>query len=114
MDTKQRALLATEYKIERIKNPSGFLGKNLWKVIGLGIFIAFWAPTFSNGPFAFRNKLALLVSNYSYLYLIISTAIGYTFFCFLASLIWKWQDKKQLETLIKKKEVLEKELSSEN
>ncbi|MEO8773729.1 MAG: hypothetical protein ABI371_05300 [Gelidibacter sp.] len=114
MDSKQRALLATEYKIERIKNQSGFLVKNLWKVIGFGVFISFWAPTYRSGPFAFKNESALQASDYSYLFLVGLTALGYTVVCFLGSFIWKWQDDQQLKILIKKKEQLEKELSSEN
>lgn len=111
MDYKRKALLATEYKIENIKNQVGYLVRNIWKVISFGIFISFWAPTYHTSVAGFRNKAALQVSDYSYLALVVMTAFGYTACCFIGHYIWNWQDKKQLKTLIQKKEQLEKELS---
>lgn len=111
MNSTQKALLATEYKIESLKDQSGFFVRNLWKVIGFGIFISFWAPSFRSGSNAFRNQSALQVSDYGYFTLVIFTAIGYGLICFIIALAWRWQDKKQLEALMKKKAQLEIALS---
>ena len=48
---------------------------------------------------------------FDYLVLVLITAIIYTASCIIGHHIWKLQDKKQLRTLIQKKEQLEKELS---
>ena len=107
---KRKALQATEYKIERTRNQRGFFVRNFWKVVGFGIFVSIWAPGQGIYHHGFKRKSAIEVSDLSYVELSIITAVGYTIVCILGHFIWKHQDQKRLERLIKKKEQLEREL----
>ncbi|RXJ52842.1 hypothetical protein [Gelidibacter gilvus] len=108
MDYKRKALLATEYKIENIRTQTGFFVRNIWKIIGFGIFISFWAPTHQTSAAGFKSKSALQINDYNYLDLVLMTAFGYTVCCFIGHYIWSWQDKKQLKKLIQKRNNLKK------
>lgn len=111
---KQKALQATKNKIVRIVDQSAFFIRNLWKVIGFGIFVSFWAPTKIPYSHGFKRKSAIEISDLSYYQLVILTAILYTVVCFIAHFIWRWQDKQALIKLLKKKVRLETELGINN
>lgn len=112
---KQKALQATENKIESNLSQSGFFVRNLWKVIGFGVLMAIWAPIHTpESDLLLERTSAMESSDLSYYELVISTAVFYTIVCFLGHLIWKWQDKKALNKLLKRKEELETELGIKN
>jgi len=106
----EKALLATEYKIESNINQSGFFIRNFWLVLGFGIFVSAWAPTYRPNNMHHQSKSAMELSDFSYHEWVILTAILYTLACILAHFIWKWQDKKALNKLLNRKRELEMDL----
>ncbi|WP_347373113.1 hypothetical protein [Aequorivita sp. Q41] len=107
---KQKALQATNNRIESNLKQSNFFIRNKWTVIGFGIFVSAWAPTQVPVSYGVRRKSAMELSNLSYNELVIVTAVLYTLTCVLGHFIWKWQDKQALNKLLKKKKELEAEL----
>ncbi len=100
---KEKALQATLNKIESHKAQSNFFIRNIWKVIGFGIFVSIWAPTERPEHYLSNRKSSLEVSDLSYYELVILTAVLYTAVCFLAHFIWKQQEKKAMRKLMTKK-----------
>lgn len=111
---KEKELDALNGKIESNIRQRGFFVRHLWKVIGFGLFVSIWAPTKGLNPHGFKQKSAIEASDFSYYELMAITAIGYTIICFLGHFIWKRQDKKALERLLKRKNELEQGLDMAN
>ncbi|MCR8666527.1 hypothetical protein NO995_02460 [Aestuariibaculum sp. M13] len=111
---KEKELSAVNGKIETIIRESNFIQKNIWKVIGFGIIVSLWAPTYSNRHSLSRRKSALDISNLSYYELVLLTAIVFTVICVLTHYSIKYQDGKKLKQLHTRKLELEKELNMVN
>jgi hypothetical protein len=107
---KRKALQATENKIVSNLRQSNYFGRNLRKVIGFGILVSFWAPTYSSGN---KGKMLYEDSHLSYFELVLSTAVVYTVFCLLGHFIWGFQDRRKHERLMKRKRQLEEELGTD-
>ncbi|WP_203292505.1 hypothetical protein [Luteirhabdus pelagi] len=107
---KEKALQATLNKIESNRRQSNYFIRNIWKVIGFGIFVSIWAPTKAPDHLGFDRKSAVEVGELGYYELVVITALLYTLVCFIAHFVWKYQDKKALHKLLKRKLELEKEL----
>ncbi|WP_047247475.1 hypothetical protein [Maribacter thermophilus] len=107
---KEKELIVVRARIRSTIRNSGFFVKNLWKVIGFGIFFAIWAPTYVSVDQLGRSKSAMETSGLEYKELVILTAVLYTFFSFLAHFIWQKQDRKRLNRLEQRKRELENEL----
>ncbi|SHJ28132.1 hypothetical protein [Aquimarina spongiae] len=80
------------------------------KLLALGCFFSFWAPTYSGGDELSGKRSAMDMSELGYFELVIMTALVYVIFCFLARFTWKFQDKKKLKRLRKRKGELEREI----
>ncbi len=108
---KEKELKAIKGKIKTTKKQSGFFIKNIWKVVGFGIFFSFWAPTYTGEDYISGDRSVMNLAGMSYYELVILTASLYTGFSFLAHFIWNYQDKAKINRLEKRKKQLEKELS---
>ena len=111
---KEKALQATLNKIESHNKQTNFFIRNIWKVIGFGIFVSIWAPTQTAGHYISNRKTAIEVSGLSYHLLVLLTGVLYIAACFLAHFVWKKQDEKTLKKLLTKKNNLELELGIKN
>ncbi len=107
---KEKELSALEGKIKTTIEESGFFVKNFWKVIGFGLLFSFWAPTYSGSDELRETSSVMDLSELGYFELVIFTALVYIGFCFLAHFTWKFQDKKKLKRLRKRKRELEREI----
>lgn len=107
---KEKELRAVNGKIKTTIKGSGFLKKNLWKVIAFGIVFSIWAPTYVSGNYLSGYRTAIGVNIYSYQGLVVFSALLYTFFCFLGHFVWKYQDQKKIKRLEVRKRQLEEEL----
>ena len=105
---KEKELRSIQGKIKTTKKESGFFIKNIWKVVGFGIFLA---PTYSSEDYLSGHRSVMNSAAMDYYGLVILTASIYTLFSFLAHFIWQYQDKIKINRLEKRKNQLEKELS---
>ena len=103
---KRKALPATKNKIASNLNQSNYFGRNIWKVIGFGILVSLWAPTYSDN----KGKTIMDEGNFSYFEAVLFTAVIYTVFCLLGHFIWGMQDRKKHERLMERKRQLKAEL----
>ncbi|WP_237276508.1 hypothetical protein [Tenacibaculum ovolyticum] len=112
---KEKHLQATRYKIENVIEQQNFLIKNKWKVIGFGVLITIWAPTYrSQGPLMQTRKSLVEKEEYSYLELMLLCAIVYIVFCLLYHFSSLYQDRKELKRLRNLEKNLEEEISDLN
>lgn len=106
---KEKALLATTYKIERLKEQSGFFKKHLNKVIILGAIFSFLAPFYMGEE---SEKSIMEQSKMSYTESVVFIALVVFSFCVIAHITWTIQDKKRMKRLIKRKEELEEAIKA--
>lgn len=102
----EKALLATTYKIERVKEQSNYIKKNINRVIIIGTLLSFWAPFYTTD----NGKSVVDELNLSYTDSVVLTFSIILFFCILGHFVWNFQDKQRIKKLMKKKEELEKQL----
>ena len=102
---KEKALLATENKIDRIKEDAGFFKRNQNKLIIVGAVIALIAPLYNRGSRSLQKELGMSYEN-SVLFI----AAAYASICFLSYVLWSIQDRLKLKRLMKRKKELEEEL----
>ena len=110
---KEKHLQATIYKIENVKREQNFLLQHIWKVIGFGILFSIWAPTYMPEN-AFRQKSESLINRnteYSYIRLVLISAIVFVVLCLLYHFSAKYQDNRKLKKLNTLKSKLEKEIA---
>lgn len=107
---KEKELQSIKNKIDSNIKQTGFLIRNIWKVIAFGIYVSFWAPTYrSTDSIGHARKSAFEFSDLNYYQIVLITAILYTVAYFVSHFIWSWQDRKVLKKLLLKKEELEEE-----
>ena len=103
---KEKALLSLKYKIENLEKEAGFFRRNIIKVIFFGIGVSFWAPFYSGqSDITVMRRLGLSYSNS-----VIMVCSFYTFFCVLGHVVWTFQEKSKMKSLLKRKNELEKDL----
>lgn len=103
----EKNLYITELKIKKIINGSNFFRRNLLKVIGVGLLFSIWAPSYVG---EFKEKSIMDRGDYSYFELVLFALIIYSTFCVLAHFSWKYNDKKALQKLKKKKSDIKQQL----
>ncbi|MDC7997983.1 hypothetical protein [Gilvibacter sediminis] len=110
-EVKEKAILSTQYKIDKLKRETGIFKRNKWKTIGFGVLISILGPLYNSesDPLG-RSRNALEVSETSHLKLTIITAIFYFVFVVIAHYVWKKNDERRLNALEKKKAQLELEM----
>lgn len=113
----EKALLATEYKIQTLKKRTNLILKNNIKITLFGIIFSFVAPFYSNSDYL-RNHPSVLENSLKegigYWELVIYILIGYSGCCILLHYLWKYQDNKELNNLFSTKQQLEKEIEKLN
>nr|WP_299384456.1 hypothetical protein [Allomuricauda sp.] len=105
---KEKALLATKYKIENLERDSGFFRRNFWKVTAFGVFFSIWAPSFTDmggNTVMYRLGMSFFESA------LVSGGV-YLTFCLLGHFIWTYQEKEQMKRLLRRKAKLEEEIAS--
>lgn len=107
---KEKELSAVKGKIKTAKAHSGIIIRNIWKVIGFGIFVSLWAPTHNSGHYISGRRPVLERSDLSYWQIVALTAIVYSSFCILGHFVWRFQDKRKIRKLEKRRSYLEQEL----
>jgi len=105
---KEKALLATTYKIQSLKEQSNFFKKNLNKVIILGVAFSFCAPFYSGE----NGKTVKELSEVTYTDSVLLTAAVVFALCLIAHVSWTIQDKLRLKRLLKRKKELEDEIKT--
>lgn len=110
----EKAILATTYKIERVKRETGIFKRNKWATIGAGALITIIGPNYTdNDPGMFHQRSsrnALEMSDMSYLHFSITLAFFYSAAIIIAHLTWTAHDRRKIKKLEKRKAELEKQL----
>lgn len=111
----EKAILATTYKIERVKQETGIFKRNKWATIGVGAFITVIGPNYTdNDPGMFHQRSprnALEMSELSYLEFSIVLAAFYTIAILIAHYTWSVHDRRKIKRLEKHKAQLEQQLT---
>ena len=111
---KEKALQATQNKIERLKRESRFFTRNKWKTIGFGALLSILGPSYNSEPDVLgKSRNALETSGMTYLELSISIAVFYSLVITIAHFVWKRQENKKLRFLEEREKQLQEELDSE-
>ncbi|MCF7561091.1 hypothetical protein L3X39_10630 [Sabulilitoribacter multivorans] len=105
---KEKALLATTYKIEKVKKQSGYFKSNINKVIILAALFSFLAPFYSNE----NGKSMKDLLEISYTESVVFAFIVVSSFCLIGHVVWTIQDKSRLKELMKRKKELEEDIKS--
>lgn len=103
---KEKALLATKYKIERLEKESGFFRKNFINIALCGMLFALWAPTYSDS----QGRTIMQRLEMSYWHSVIAVSIFFLIFCLLGHFVWSFQEKNQMKRLKQRKVEIEEEL----
>lgn len=103
---KEKALLATKNKIEKLTNESGFFRKNFINISLCGMLFSLWAPTYADG----YGRTIVQRLEMSYWQSVIVVSIFFLIFCLLGHFVWSFQEKNKMKTLLQKKLELEEEL----
>ncbi len=103
---KEKALLATENKIDSIKRDADFFKRNLNRFIVFGTLASFVAPNYG------KDKPLYAELNVSYYDLVVLFVIVFASICFISYIIWKVQDRTRMRKLLKRKKELEEEIKS--
>jgi len=103
---KEKALLATENKIDSIKRDADFFKRNLNRFIVFGTLASFVAPNYG------KDKPLYAELNVSYYDLVVFFVIVFASICFISYIIWKVQDRTRMRKLLKRKKELEEEIKS--
>ena len=110
---KEKALQATQNKIDRLKREADFFTRNKWKTIGFGALISILGPSYNSEPDVLgKSRNTLETSGMTYLELSISIAIFYTLAITIAHFAWKRQENKRLQFLEERKKGLQKDLKT--
>ncbi len=89
-DIKERELLSTQNKIDRLKKESGIFKRNKLKTIGFGAFITILGPMYtSDSDMLGRSRNALEISGATHLELSIAVGIFYSVAVIIAHYVWK-------------------------
>lgn len=107
---KKNALLATLRKIEKAHLHEGFIVKNFWRLLALGVLLSLAIPAQGLGMFDFKGTSILELMEATYWEVALIIAVLYTIFCTIGHFGWKLQDYLYLKELNEKKERLIKEL----
>ncbi|MBV1924456.1 MAG: hypothetical protein KUG68_10565 [Flavobacteriaceae bacterium] len=110
-ERKERELLSTQNKLDRLKKESGIFERNKLKTIGFGILITIFGPMYNSDPDVLgRSRNALEISGTSHLKLSITIGIFYTVAVIIAHFVWKKQEFRRLKSLEEKIEIIKMEL----
>ncbi len=110
-EIKEKELLSTQYKIERLKKESGFFKRNWLKTILFGALITILGPSYTSEPDILgRTRNALEVSNTTYLELSIAVAIFYSLAVIIAHVVWTKREKRRLIELEEREKIVKMEL----
>jgi hypothetical protein len=107
---KKKALLATLRQIEDVHKHQGFIMKNFWRLLALGLLLSLAIPAQGLGVSEFKGTSILQLMEATYWEVALIIAILYTIFCTIGHFAWKLQDYLYLKELYQKKERLMKEL----
>ncbi|MGV6831405.1 MAG: hypothetical protein ACWA5P_07585 [bacterium] len=102
----EKALQATNNKIDRIVEDNNFFERNINLMIVLAVLFSFVAPYLG------KEKTIMEELEISYSEAVVFWAMVSATFCYLCYFMWKVQDKMRLKKLIKRKKELEKDLES--
>lgn len=112
-NSKKKALLAIQYKIDKLKKESDFFTRNKWKIIGFGALITITGPSYNSEPDHLgRSRNALELSGMTYFELSISIAIFYSLAVIIAHYVWKKQENRKLRFLESKKRQIQAQLDN--
>ncbi len=92
----EKAILATQFKINRLKSETDFFTRNKWKTIGFGALVTILGPFYNSDPdLAGNSRSALEVSETNYQTLSIAIAIFYSVSVIIAHFVWKKHDSRK-------------------
>ena len=103
---KEKALLATKNKIERLERESGFFRKNYINISLCGMLFALWAPSYTDS----YGKTIAHRLEMSYWQSVLVVSIFFVIFCLLGHFVWSFQEKNQMKRLKQRKVEIEEEL----
>lgn len=110
-EIKEKELLATQYKIERLKKESGFFKRKWIQTILFGAGVTLLGPFYTGeNEITGQRRNALKTSGTSYLELALWVAIFYSVSVIIAHLVWTRREKKKLLKLQERKKIIEMEL----
>lgn len=99
---KEKALLATIYKIERLKSESGFFRKNWIPTMLFGIGASLLGPMYSSRSYYHNSgETALEKSGMPYWELVLSFGVFYFLAVGTAHVVWTFQEKSRMKKLLK-------------
>lgn len=110
-EIQEKAILSTQYKIDKLKRETGIFSRNKLKTIGFGALLSIFGPFYaSDSDIRGNSRSALEVSETSHLNLTIAIIIFYTVAVVIAHFVWDNYDQRKLKRLQEKKKQLELEL----
>ena len=107
---KKKVLLSTLRQIEDVHKHEGYVVKNLWKIVALGVLLSLAIPGQGLGESDFKGKSILIIMEAEYWQVSLIIGSFYTVFIVIFHFGWKLQDYLYLKELNEKKERLIKEL----
>jgi glucan phosphoethanolaminetransferase (alkaline phosphatase superfamily) len=112
----EKAILATTYKIERVKRETGIFKRNKWTTILVGAVITIVAPNYTAPETNYIRHIparnALEMSELTYVQFSIEIALCYTVAIVIAHFTWSSHDRRKIKRLEKHKAQLEQQLSN--
>ena len=103
-------LLSTLREIEDVHLHEGFIIKNIWKVLAIGVLLSLAIPAQGLGTSEFKGPSILVLMEAAYWQVALIIAVLYTIFCTIGHFGWKLQETLYLKELYQKKEQLIREL----
>lgn len=108
---KENELLATEYRIERLKSEMGFFTRNKWKVIMAGGVISIFGPLYALPGVDDRPAVhGMEIGDVTHMELTIILMVLYTLTIIIGHYTWVWQDKQRLKHLEDKRDQIKAKL----
>ena len=107
---KKKVLLSTLRQIEDVHKHEGYVVKNLWKIVALGVLLSLAIPAQGLGESDFKGKSILIIMEAEYWQVSLIIGSLYTVFIVIFHFGWKLQDYLYLKELNEKKDRLIKEL----
>jgi hypothetical protein len=111
--TLKNQLILVNLKIKELEKDANFLGRHIYKVILFGIVLCLFLAKYGDtGRYSTEGKDRPILQMFeeNYLFAFLFCAGIYAAFCVLVHLIWRFQERKELNRWMKRKQILEEKL----
>lgn len=101
-ELEERRIYVLGLKIDRVKESSGFIKRNFFKVLFFGIAFSFGVPMYSGAEhYGLNHDSETIIerAGVGYLTLVLYFFLGYVFICLLGHVVFHYQDKYRIRKM---------------